>query len=218
MDNRFGYSCPEITMATPPFIPAARWRPLTPCYDGFVRLFFGRTTRRIATVLNPLPGQKILDVGCGPGNLILELKRRQPAAEITGLDVDPEILQIARNKLEHAGITATLVQASAAAIPLDGPFDAVTSTLMIHHLNADEKLGMLREIYRLLKPGGKLYLYDFAPPQGWFGKFLTGIYRRFEDTEAGITGEYPTMLQQTGFRNPFMPLHTRLFGLLVAEK
>lgn len=205
-------------MSTTEFIPAARYKILTPLYDGFVRLFFGRTTRRIAAMVNPQPRQKILDVGCGPGNLMVELKRRQPAAEITGLDVDPEILKIASRKLERAGLMATLVSASAARIPLDGPFDAATSTLMIHHLNAEEKLAMLKEIYRILKPGGKLYLYDFAPPKGRLGKFLASIYRRFEDIDAGIGGQYPMLIEQTGFCNVRMDFNTQLFGLLVAEK
>ncbi len=202
----------------PKFIPAAKFHLLTPCYDAFVRLFFGRTTERIVALVNPQPGQKILDVGCGPGNLIVELKRRQPAAEITGLDVDPEILNIARRKLHRHGVTADLIEASATQIPLPGPYDIITSTLMLHHLNAEQKVAMLREVYRLLKPGGKFFLYDFAPPKGRFEKLLAGIYRHFEDIEAGIAGQYPEILKQAGFRNLRMPLHTRLFGLLVAEK
>lgn len=200
------------------FIPAARYKILTPGYDAFVRLFFGRTTIRIAELVNPQPRQKILDVGCGPGNLILELKRLQPAAEITGLDVDPEILAVARKKFSRRNITVPLLAASAAKIPLDGNFDAAASTLMFHHLNSEEKLAMLKEVYRLLKPGGKFYLYDFARPTDWYGRMLAAVYRHFEDIESGIAGEYPAMVENTGFRNVRILFRSRLFGLLVAEK
>ena len=77
---------------------------------------------------------------------------------------------------------------------------------------------MLGETYRLLKPGGKFYLYDFAPPRGMAGKLLARIYLHFEDIDAGISGEYPALVKQAGFHNVRMPLQTRLFGLLVAEK
>lgn len=206
----------HLPMAT--FIPAARFHLLTPCYDAFVRLFFGRAFRRMATLIAPQPGQKILDVGCGPGNFIIALHRVQPQTVFTGLDIDPAILNVARAKLLRHGMIADLLEASATNIPLPGPFDIITSTLMFHHLNREQKAAMLRQVFRLLKPGGKLYLYDFAPPREWLGKILASVYRHFEDIEDGITGAYPTMVETAGLRVIATPLRSRFLALLEAEK
>lgn len=89
---------------------------------------------------------------------------------------------------------------------------------MFHHLDASQKPAMLQEIFRLLKPGGKLYLYDFAPPRGRLGKLLATLYRNIEDIDPGIFGQYPVMIQEVGFRNTRLPFRSRMFGLLVAEK
>lgn len=200
------------------FVPAAHYSFLTRFYDGFSRLFFSGVFKKIAAFIAPKPGEKILDIGCGPGNLIVELKKLQPAAHLTGLDIDPEILAIAQKKFEKFQFAIPLIKASAAQIPANDEFDTVVSSLMIHHLSLAEKKEMLAGAYRVLKPGGKLYLYDFGPPKNRFGKFLSSIYRWFEEIDDGIEGRYVLFIKEAGFGEVKSVFKSNIFELLEARK
>src|SRR5262249_42404783 len=106
-----------------------------------------------------------LGVAWGPGTLVLLARRRQPQATVIGIDGDPVILGIARQKAERAGIAVQLDEGMAYALPYaDASFDAVTSTLMLHHLTPDQQERTLAEVRRVLRPGGRLVVADFAPP------------------------------------------------------
>lgn len=182
------------------FIPAARFAFLTPIYDLFSRTAFGGHYRKIAAlVLKNRPG-KILDLGCGPGNLIVELKKRSPETEIAGLDIDPEILKIAGKKMKGGNLKVRLIKASAAEIPLQEKFDAVTSTMMFHHLSTEDKKKALARIRAILNPGGKFYLLDFGPARNFLWKILSKIFRLFEEVDDAIDGKYPVFMKEAGFK------------------
>lgn len=201
------------------FLPAAHWDFLTPVYDPFMRFFWRDTVRKIADIVSPKAGQKILDAGCGPGNLIVELKKRSPDTYITGLDMDPKILAVADRKIKENSFVVSLVEASAAKMPFpDNTFDAVTSTLMIHHLTSEERKEMVREAYRVLKPGGNFFLYDFGPPKSAFWRIFSKIIGLFEDVSDGISGNYAEFLKQAGFVNIHSAYRTNMFELLCASK
>lgn len=200
------------------FIPAASFHFLTPFYDPFMRIFCRRVFKKIAEIIDPKPHQHILDLGCGPGNLILEFKAKQPQVKITGLDIDPKILQIADQKLKKAQIEAKLIEASGTEIPDGKQYDIVVSTLMIHHLQSMDKKKMVGEAYRVLKTGGKFYLYDFSPPKNWFGKILAPIYGLFEEIDDGVKGKYPVFLKEAGFKNVRSVFRSMLFEMLEGEK
>jgi len=95
------------------------------------------------------------------------LKRRQPRAEVVGLDPDPKALARARRKAERAAITVELDRGFADALPYDDrSFDRVFSSFMFHHLASRERKAMLGEVRRVLKPGGVFHLLDFAHEEG----------------------------------------------------
>lgn len=84
---------------------------------------------------------------------------------MVGLDGDPTILAIARRKAARAGVPVRFDDGMASALPYpDGSFDAVTSTLMLHHLTLDQRVRTLAEVRRVLRPDGRLVVADFAPP------------------------------------------------------
>lgn len=198
------------------FLPAAHFDVLTPCYDPFARLLFGRIYRDIAKTIHPKTGQKILDIGCGSGLLIQALKQVEPEMDITGIDIDPQILVIETRKFRRKAIDAKLIQGSATNIPLQEKFDVIVSTLMIHHLQKEQKIAMLREARRLLKPDGAFYLFDFGPPRTVFEKFTAKILRFFEPIDDGITGRYRDYLHQAGFKKIHTLLRRSIFELLNA--
>ncbi|HET7460322.1 MAG TPA: class I SAM-dependent methyltransferase [Longimicrobium sp.] len=150
------------------YVPAAGRHWALPFYDLLTRLLGADRVRKpLAEQAACRPGDRVLDVGCGTGSLVVLLKRMQPGAEVVGLDPDPGALAIARRKAGRAGVTVQLDQGSADALPYgDGTFDRVLSSLMYHHLRGAQKEQMLREVRRVLKPGGTFHLLDFAGPGG----------------------------------------------------
>ncbi|HKA88213.1 MAG TPA: class I SAM-dependent methyltransferase [Haliangiales bacterium] len=146
------------------FLPAAGLDLFLPLYDPLTRLMgFDRPRRALLEQAALAPGFRVLDVGCGTGTLAILATKLHPAVEIVGLDPDPKALARARRKAERAGVSLQLDQGFAGSLAYrDASFDRVLSSMMFHHLEVEEKDGMLREIARVLKPGGRLELLDFA--------------------------------------------------------
>jgi ubiquinone/menaquinone biosynthesis C-methylase UbiE len=193
------------------FIPAARFHRVTKLYDPVIRLFFGRTFKKIAHTIDPRPDITILDVGCGPGNLLVELQKKDETVHLTGLDVDPEILSIARKKVGLREVK--LFESSATDLPFkDMTFDTVVSSLAFHHLNPQEKKKAVGEIYRVLKPSGMFWFYDFTPPTTGFGKFLSFVYKYLEEIEGQTDGMISELFSGSGFIDE--TIHWTSYGLI----
>jgi len=106
---------------------------------------------------------RILDVGCGTGGLIRRLASRHPAWRWTGLDVSPLACALARSRLDPV---VEIVQGSAERLPwADASWDAVVAADVLYHV-ADDGLA-LREIGRVLRPGGFLIVNEPAYPWLW---------------------------------------------------
>ncbi|SDJ10071.1 Methyltransferase domain-containing protein [Lentzea albidocapillata subsp. violacea] len=106
-------------------------------------------------------GQRVLDVGCGTGNLLRTTGKRHRDVELFGVDPDLKMLARAERKLRRAGLRARLDKGFAQELAFpDASFDAVFSSLMLHHLDTASKDEMLAEVRRVLRPGGVLVLAD----------------------------------------------------------
>ena len=151
-----------------PFHPAAGRDIFLPLYDPLTRLFgFGAIRDALLAQANVQPHHRVLDIGCGTGTLSAGIKQRHPDATVTGLDPDPKALARARKKAHRAGVAVTFDQGFADALPYpNAMFDRVVSSLMFHHLPREVKEGMLREVRRVLRPGGELHLLDFTGAHG----------------------------------------------------
>ncbi len=105
---------------------------------------------------------RILDLGCGPGRCLAALKRAFPASELTGLDLSPFMLELARDRLA-AGGGASLVHADARETPFEErTFDAITAIHLLGHVPRGAALAVLAEARRLLAPGGRLLVVDHS--------------------------------------------------------
>lgn len=147
------------------YVPAAgkHWR--LPFYDLMAKLLGADAARALFVEQAACrAGDRVLEIGCGTGSLLLLVKKTQPAAEVVGLDPDPDALAIAQRKARRAGVDITLDQGFADELPYpDASFDGVLSSFMYHHLPRDVKEKTLREVRRVLKPGGRFHMVDFAP-------------------------------------------------------
>ena len=112
------------------------------------------------------PGNWALDVGCGPGSLTLQAKKRVgQAGRAVGIDASPEMIAVAREKAQRAGADVEFQLEAVERLPFpEDSFDVVLSSLMMHHLPDDVKRQGLSEIRRVLKPGGCLIILDFKCP------------------------------------------------------
>jgi ubiquinone/menaquinone biosynthesis C-methylase UbiE len=108
-------------------------------------------------------GEAVLDIGCGTGTLAIAAKRRLGhTGDVYAIDASPQMIARARSKARKAKAQITFVNALAEALPFeDGLFDVVLCTVVLHHLPAKPRLQCLREIRRVLKPGGRALLVDF---------------------------------------------------------
>jgi demethylmenaquinone methyltransferase/2-methoxy-6-polyprenyl-1,4-benzoquinol methylase len=125
------------------------------------------------------PGDAVLDVACGTGDLT-QLFARSDAASVTGVDFTPAMLQIARKKLAHETIEVIAKvryfegDAQALRFP-DNSFDVVSIAFGIR--NVEEPARALSEFARVLKPGGRLVILEFDPcPQNPIVRWFNDLY------------------------------------------
>ena len=199
------------------YLPAAGHDLFLPLYDPFVKLFGGDRVRR--TLLNQASiraGGRMLDIGCGTGSLIHLIKGRHPDVDIVGLDPDPKVLARARRKLQRAGFSVQLDQGYSDELPYPkGSFDRVFSSLMFHHVEANAKEKTLREIRRVLKPGGSFHMVDFGGPEsgdGFWSRWIHSRHRLEDNSEDRIL----SLLRSADFTGPKIVSHGTMFFLRVA--
>jgi ubiquinone/menaquinone biosynthesis C-methylase UbiE len=107
---------------------------------------------------------KILDVGCGTGRTLHQLWRSDPSHRLHGVDLSPAYVRAARKRLEAVG-ELTLAVENAEALPwADATFDVVTSVYMFHELPRNARRNVLREMLRVVRPGGLIVIEDSAQP------------------------------------------------------
>jgi ubiquinone/menaquinone biosynthesis C-methylase UbiE len=150
------------------FVPAMGRDWLLPLYDPLTTVLgLGRIRQFLIAGAALESGHRVLDVGCGTGTLAVTIKRQQPHVEVVALDPDPRALAKASRRARRSGVSVAFDRGYSDALPYaDASFDRVFSSFMLHHLERREKEETLREIRRVLAPGGRLHLVDFAGSSG----------------------------------------------------
>jgi ubiquinone/menaquinone biosynthesis C-methylase UbiE len=175
------------------FLPGMRHGWLLPLYDPVNRLLgVGRIRRQLLDRAGLRPGQRVLEIGCGTGDLLLAAKQAQPAALVVGLDPDLAALARAHRKAHRRRLTVQLDRGYADELPYaDDSVDVVLSSFMLHHVPDGEREPAMREVRRVLRPGGALHLVDVG------GSGDHGHRHRF--TREHAVDDVPDLLRRAGF-------------------
>jgi ubiquinone/menaquinone biosynthesis C-methylase UbiE len=146
-------------------------------------------------------GDKVLDVGCGSGNLTLTAKRYAGSSgSVHGIDASPEMIEVARKKAKQSGANAIFDVGLIEKLPFpEATFDVVISRLVIHHLPDDLKRQGFAEIFRVLKPGGIFFLADFQSPKDPILAHVTALLMGHPMMMQSNVSSLPPMLLEAGF-------------------
>jgi demethylmenaquinone methyltransferase/2-methoxy-6-polyprenyl-1,4-benzoquinol methylase len=124
-----------------------------------------RWRRALVTALDPRPGQRVLDVATGTGLVAFELARRG-GCQVIGLDQSDEMLSGARARLTADPALSdrvTFLRGEAERLPFaDEEFDALTFTYLLRYV--DDRSATMRELARVVKPGGRIGMVEFGIP------------------------------------------------------
>ena len=124
----------------------------------------------VSEYVRPVPGEKVLDIGCGPGDILGNL----PTVDYLGFDINPKYVEAAQKRFGHRGrffcgdVGLTAIDQEA------GSFDLVLATGVVHHLDDNRAVGLFQLARRALKPGSRLVTYDpcFAAGQPKLTRFV----------------------------------------------
>jgi ubiquinone/menaquinone biosynthesis C-methylase UbiE len=188
--------------STEKYTPALRYRFLTPFYDTLLSLVMREDIfkRRLIEQAGLKSGMRLLDLGCGTATLTMMVKQMHPQVEVTGLDGDPEILRMARKKIERADMDIALDLGMAFELPYpDEHFDRVISSMVMHHLSRENKTRTMTETRRVLKPEGEFHMVDFGVPANAYARITAAVMRNFEDVNDNIEGRIISYICSAGF-------------------
>jgi len=178
---------------------------LTRFYDSIIaatmreRLFRGRLADQVLADM-PTEGQ-VADIGSGTGTFAVALAAVAPAIDVIGVDGDPDILEIARAKSGAGAVTWKPGMAD--DLPLaDRSCDRVVMSLVLHHLDVDQKRAALAEAHRVLKERGRLHVADWGRAQDLLMRstfFALQLFDGFAGTRDHVAGRLPEFIEGAGF-------------------
>lgn len=174
------------------------------CYLVGMGPRFRRETLQLAQLQ---PGECVLDVGCGTGVLTrLAAEDVGSEGEVIGIDPSAEMIQVAKRCAAKTHSKVHFQLGVAESLPFeDERFDIVLSSMMLHHLPPELKVTSLREIFRVLKPDGRLMVIDVDKPTGMLGQVLMFPSRNDPAVKDNLEGHVPEFIQNTGFLNLHHP-------------
>ena len=189
------------------FVPALGKSGSLDRYDAAIALMTREKRWRsdLLRFAEPRPGERIVDIGCGTGTFAIALKQAAPESIVLAVDPDPAVLEIARAKAEVAD--AEIRWFEAMGDELDGidalrQCDKIVSSLVLHQCPMAVKEAIAAQMFRLLRPGGTLFIADYGEQRSLLMRMLfrqIQLLDGFEYTEPNSKGCVPVILKAAGF-------------------
>ena len=189
------------------FVPALGKSGSLDRYDAAIALMTREKRWRsdLLRFAEPRPGERIVDIGCGTGTFAIALKQAAPQSIVLAVDPDPAVLEIARAKAEVAD--AEIRWFEAMGDELDGidalrQCDKIVSSLVLHQCPMAVKEAIAAQMFRLLRPGGTLFIADYGEQRSLLMRMLfrqIQLLDGFEYTEPNAKGCVPEILTAAGF-------------------
>ncbi len=150
---------------------------------------------------------RILDMGCGIGQLSIALKERFPEAEVWGVDIAAPMIRYGHMRAVDLDVDVNFAQRLAEDTKFpDNHFDIVTSYIMHHEVTAEASEQIIAEAYRVLRPGGVFFPIDFITggrrPMNAWGRFSRWIDHRWNNEvwrEEYDSVDFPSVMRAVGF-------------------
>jgi ubiquinone/menaquinone biosynthesis C-methylase UbiE len=186
------------------YLPAAGHDWFLPLYDPLVQLIGGDEARQaLLDQASIRPNERMLDLGCGTGTFVVLIKQLHPGVEVVGIDPDPKALARAGEKAKRAGLSIQLDRGFSDQLPYaDASFDRVFSAFMFHHLAEGEQTATMREVRRVLKPGGSLHLLDFSAPDAGATSFVSRLFHSHGRMAANSRDQILAYMNEAGLADP----------------
>ena len=170
----------------------------------------------------PTSPQRILDIGCGVGLTTFALQQTYPNAEITGLDLSPYFLAVARYRSRQQQLNIRWLHADAEQTGLPAAsVDLVCAPIFFHELPQDVARRILAEARRLLRPGGHVAIMDINPRSEAYRKMPAFILTLLKSTEPYFDEYFAFDLEgaiaAAGFQAPRVTLNTPRHRTLIAQ-
>jgi demethylmenaquinone methyltransferase/2-methoxy-6-polyprenyl-1,4-benzoquinol methylase len=208
------------------------WRRFSKFYDFLVALFFlplggeKRYRRRFIDFIGPRPGEQVLDICCGTGTLTaLVAGRLGGKGRVTGVDLSAAMIARAHGKV--ADLSATFKTADVQSLPFAADsFDRGHISFGLHELPAGVRQAALGEMYRTLKVGGGLFVFDYNLPRSLPPRLaIKAFVRTFEEADAyrmlldGILSQIEAAGFEVKERRPVLAgMFQMIYAVKAAEK
>lgn len=176
-------------------------------YDRGILLITGGRIKEVYLTIAEMvggPERRVLDIGCGTGNVSLACAER--GARVVGIDINAEMLEVAREKARETGLEARVeffeLGVAEMAGRIGGGFDAAVACLTFSELSTDEQTYTLSAVHGLLKPGGVVVIADESLPEHSFDRFV----HRLQRLPAAVVAYLVTQTTTRPLRNMAGPL------------
>ncbi|MES2397515.1 MAG: class I SAM-dependent methyltransferase [Bacteroidota bacterium] len=212
-------------MSSEKYIPALRFSWLTKFYNPLVAFTMPEIKFKKALIeqAHIQPEHSILDFGIGTATLSLMIKASEPLTEVNGVDVDEKVLTIAKEKIKKANANITITKYDGVKLPYaNANFDRVLTSLVFHHLTAEQKHNSLVEIKRVLKTNGELHIADWGKASSILMRSLflfVQLLDGFKTTNDNVKGLLPAYIENAGFKRVEIKKNfSTIFGTLTLYK
>lgn len=201
---------PQASAAEPKEIFPGEVFANTADFDTGIRQLLPRYEEMLDAIALCLPSnaQRVLELGCGTGELSIKVLRRCPATQVVAVDYSPRMLEFAKSKLEAAGyaqqwtgVEGDFGEWANHQLSIEDGFDACVSSLAIHHLTHEMKLKLFSRIRESLNPGGVFWNADPVLPES---PVLSDAYKSIrEDWAAQQGATLAEVRAKTGKSTPY---------------